>query len=81
MVSCVTYDYIEIACLYKLPIKLVLKDHSSISGTANDIKRNETQQECIEIFIGEYTKLVEVVAIESMIAEIPNPHFSTVQFS
>ena len=40
MISCNHYDYIEIACMHRLNIELVLKNGDSVCGVAADIKRN-----------------------------------------
>ena len=48
MISCNHYDYIEIACMHRLNIELVLKNGDSVCGVAADIKRNALKQECIE---------------------------------
>lgn len=47
MISCSQYDYIEIACLYRLPVALTLQDGSVIQGTAKDTGRNAARQSAL----------------------------------
>ena len=49
MLTCQQYDYIEIACMYRYPTRLHLKNGETVEGTAIDTCRNEQQQECIEL--------------------------------
>nr|WP_261833361.1 Rho-binding antiterminator [Vibrio ishigakensis] len=34
MISCSQYDYIELICLYRYPVKLELKSGSVVTGSA-----------------------------------------------
>lgn len=36
MISCNQYDYIEIACMYKFPLRLTLVSNQVVEGTAID---------------------------------------------
>ena len=48
-ISCDLYDYIEIACLYKIPVRLELKDGSFIEGNADDTIINDDKDECMKL--------------------------------
>lgn len=37
LISCELHDYIEVVCMYRYQIRLVLKDDSTIEGKARDI--------------------------------------------
>lgn len=79
MISCQTFDYIEIACMYHLPVRLVAKDFSEIRGTALTTLINETRQECIELSQANGQKVrVALNDIQVMQAEKNNPHFAWV---
>jgi Rho-binding antiterminator len=80
MISCLVYDYIEIACMYRIPITLVLKSEQQIEGVAENTKRNENGLECIEILVDSIKVLVVLEDIAVMQANIDNPHFSKVSF-
>ncbi|WP_202603928.1 Rho-binding antiterminator [Photobacterium halotolerans] len=80
MISCQQYDYIEIACLYKLPIKLCLADGSEIEGIAQDTLRNEEKQECISLKTASGLQIVVLDQLNTMEATRPNPHFERVSF-
>lgn len=49
MISCNEYDYIEIVCLYRYPVRLTMKVGESIKGVALDTSRNESKNECIKL--------------------------------
>jgi len=80
MITCSNYDYIEIACLYKYPVTLILKDSSKINGTARDIIVNSNRQECVVLKKDDQTKTVPLEQIVRMEAGQENPHFKQVKF-
>ncbi|WP_019529087.1 Rho-binding antiterminator [Dasania marina] len=81
MINCNQHDYIEIACLYQLPIKLTLKSGAPIAATAIDTQRNDAKEECIKIKVGSDHQLIVLNDISTMQALIANPHFDTISFS
>ena len=80
MISCNEYDYIEIVCLYRYPVKLTMKVGESIKGVALDTSRNESKNECIKLNTNETEILVELDGISKLEVLIDNPHFSEVIF-
>jgi len=81
MISCSEYDYIEIVCLYRYPVRLTLKSGSKLEGVALDTKRNEDKAECIEIEHQGKGQLVELDLIAKLTVLVENPHFTQVEFS
>jgi len=47
MISCDLHDYIEISCMYRLPIELQLKEGVTQQGTARDTAKNTNGEECL----------------------------------
>ncbi|MDD9197419.1 Rho-binding antiterminator [Aliivibrio sp. S3MY1] len=80
MISCNEYDYIEIVCLYRYPVKLTMKVGESIKGVALDTSRNESKNECIKLNTNETEILVELDGISKLEVLVDNPHFSKVIF-
>ena len=80
MISCNEYDYIEIVCLYRYPVRLTMKVGESIKGVALDTSRNESKNECIKLNANEAEILVELDGISKLEVLIDNPHFSEVIF-
>ena len=80
MISCNHYDYIEIACMHRLNIELVLKNGDSVCGVAADIKRNALKQECIAINASGELKLIELTCISVIKALTHNPYFDNINF-
>ena len=85
MISCDLHDYIEIACMYRLPIELQLKDDTTQQGTAMDIKKNAIGKECLLLADNHdnsstKNRLVELDQIKTMRAMVSNPHFDVVNF-
>jgi Rho-binding antiterminator len=80
MISCNHYDYIEIACMHRLNIELVLKNGDAICGVATDTKRNALKQECIAINVNGELKLIVLTTISLLKAREKNPYFYHVNF-
>lgn len=78
--KCEQYDYVEIACMYRFPLLLVLLDGSKVRGIAKDIQWNEFHQECIVIDVENRPKLIPLDTILKMSTEVNNPYFKTVSF-
>ncbi|CAA0123847.1 Uncharacterised protein [BD1-7 clade bacterium] len=87
MVSCQLYDYIEIACLYRIPVDLTLVSDALVEGIAVDT--------CIELgaefMVLDHLELakasdepqrlkIDISTIKIMAARVKNPHFDQVNF-
>ncbi|CZF81092.1 Rho-binding antiterminator [Grimontia celer] len=81
MIKCAEYDYVEIACLYHYPVRLVMKDGSVNEGIAKDTARNIQKEECLVLDVGGEEVLVVLDNVTSMKALVDNPHFSEITFS
>lgn len=80
MISCNEYDYIEIVCMHRYPIKILTVERETIEGFALDTQRNETREECIKIYSQGTEMLVVLTTILRLEVCIENPHFKTVEF-
>jgi len=85
MISCDLHDYIEIACMYRLPIELQLKDGTTQQGTAMDIAKNTNSEECLLLSSNQTvssaeSSLVVLDQIKTMRARVSNPHFDVINF-
>lgn len=78
MISCAQHDYIEIACLYRMPVVLTLDKGEVLRGVAVDTVRDHDRTECLKLASGQ---LVVLDRIRSLEAVEPNPHFDRVDFS
>jgi len=81
MISCEQYDVIEIACMYRLLVKLELQDGTVVQGKAMDTKRSTAGEEGLEIEARGELHVVVLNSIKKMIAQVDNPHFDEVVFS
>jgi len=82
MISCSDYDYIEIACMYRYAIRLLLKSGGIVEGVALDTIRDDNNNECIKIKTAdEDSKLVVLNDVLKMEAQDKNPHFNEVVFN
>jgi Rho-binding antiterminator len=81
MISCQAYDYIEIACMHRLRVRLVLNQGDSIEGTALDTTRTTDNQEAL--LLEESTGAIKVPLenIKTIAALTKNPYFSEVDIS
>lgn len=80
MISCNEYDYIEIVCMFKYPIKLTLKTGETIECTALDTARNDSREECIKVEQSSTEILVVLSSISKLEVCVENPHFTEVSF-
>lgn len=75
MISCSDYDYIEIVCMHRYPVKLTLHSGEQIEGVALDPERNQDKDECIKLSIAGQEQLVVLTGIAELEVCVDNPHF------
>ncbi|MGF1769721.1 Rho-binding antiterminator [Enterovibrio makurazakiensis] len=84
MIKCDDYDYVEIVCLFRYPIKLVLRSGETIEGIAKDTTRNADREECISLDTDRNqqraTELVVLDDVASLEVLVDNPHFKQFSF-
>ncbi len=80
MLSCQDHDYIEIACMYHIPVRLVLLSGAIIEGKALDCRYDSTRREIMLLKTLTGEQQVETDDIKSMQALVINPHFNTIDF-
>ncbi|MDQ2044944.1 Rho-binding antiterminator [Pseudoalteromonas sp. 20-92] len=80
MISCHQYDYIEIACMHRLNIELVLKNGDGVCGVATDTKRNANKDECIVVNVNNELQLIALTTISVLKTREQNPYFDHVNF-
>ena len=79
MLHCDDHDYLEIACTFRLPVRLVLKDGCSLEGVARDTGYTPDRQECLLLEVDGERRPVIMAQIKTLIALQDNPHFSVVE--
>lgn len=80
MISCALHDYIEIACLYHIKVRLTLSSDQQLQGTALNTFTNADKKEYL-LVKSEHEEIgVELDRIKSMQALTQNPHFQIVDF-
>ncbi|MEM7562287.1 MAG: Rho-binding antiterminator [Pseudomonadota bacterium] len=80
MITCDQYDYIEIVCLYRYPVRLTLKTGARVDGTAIDTGRNPSGAECLQLSHEGDTSLVPLDDITRLDVCVENPHVQSVSF-
>ena len=80
MISCSQYDYIEIVCMYRYPIKLTMQSDEVIEGVALDTQRNGDGEECIKIEFSGAEHLFVLDNISKLEVTVENPHFQDISF-
>ena len=80
MISCANHDYVEIACMYRFEVKLVLKNGKVVQGKAVQTACNENRDECIVLRteIGNEEIVLEQIALLEAVTK--NPHFEKIDF-
>ena len=80
MISCANHDYIEIACMYRFEMRLVLVNGQVAQGKAFQTKLNENKEECLVLETKSGNKLIVLEQVVSIEAVTENPHFGKVDF-
>lgn len=80
MITCDQSDYLEIACLYRIPIALNWPDGRRVAGIPLDTGYNEKREECLLMRRGEDQEWVVLSGVQSMLALSENNHFTEVRF-
>lgn len=82
-ISCDLHDYLEIACIYKIPVHLLLTNGEEYSGIPITIEVNTNREEYLQLLIDSSNERTDIVLheLETMEAITPNTHFSKVIFS
>jgi len=80
MIRCDQHDLIEIACLYRIPVRLTLKTAQVITGVPSDTGWTTNHEECLLIDTEQGKTEVVLDTILSMTALQANRHFSEVVF-
>ncbi|NOH33111.1 Rho-binding antiterminator [Vibrio chagasii] len=80
MISCSDYDYIEIVCMHRYPVKLTLRSGEEVEGVAIDTKRNQDKDECIKLSVAGQEQLVVLTRITELEVCFDNPHFKQISF-
>jgi len=80
MISCANHDFIEIACLYHLQLRVTLDDLSQTEGQAQTTKTSPDKKEYLVLSSTNHPLEVELEKIKSIRALTPNPHFQQIDF-
>ena len=81
MLKCNILDYIELACMHRIPVRLTMKQSDFFEGVAEDIVLGQDRQECLLIKIDGIAQQIVLDDIQSMQALVENFHFDLVQFN
>ena len=79
MIHCHLHDYIEIACLYKLEVVLLLKDNTKVDGTAFDTWTMDKKEYFRLQQAGDYQDVL-LNDLKIMTAKNKNPYFDVINF-
>jgi len=79
--NCDEHDYIEIACTFRMRVRLLLASGEWLEGRALDTQRNDAGEECLKLAVEGEERLVIQAQIRRMDALKENPHFQSVRFS
>lgn len=77
-IACQLHDTIEVACLYRYRIRLILKDGSVVEGVATDVKSDSEKRELLLLTRPDCR--IELVDIARMEVLSANPVFRVVEF-
>ncbi|XQF91463.1 Rho-binding antiterminator (plasmid) [Pseudoalteromonas espejiana] len=76
-ISCNHYDYIEIACMHRLNIELVLKNGDGVCGVAIELENAMHLNKSALPLMGGELKLIVLTTISVFKARESNPYFGS----
>lgn len=79
IISCEQHDFVEVACMYRYRLKLVLKNKQMIEGTAIDIVNSSEKQEYL-VIDSDSRLQIELTQLAKMEVLTTNAKFSEVIF-
>ncbi|WP_070971843.1 Rho-binding antiterminator [Vibrio sonorensis] len=80
MISCSQYDYIELACVFHIQVRITTENGSVFEGIALDTGYNKQKKECLILQTNGQEAWFETDTLTEMQALTPNPHFTLVSF-
>lgn len=80
MITCHQSDYLEIACIYRIPVLLAWGDGREVVGVPRDTGYNDQKQECLLMQIDDHERWIVLEGVASMTALQENEHFDRVEF-
>ena len=78
MISCHQHDYIEIACLYRLRLRLTLSGGEILEGRARDTGSRQGR-EWMRLGVGDKEREIDLEGIRRIEALDHNPHFQVIE--
>ncbi|MGR8931552.1 MAG: Rho-binding antiterminator [Gammaproteobacteria bacterium] len=78
-IACQLHDYIEIACMYRYRVRLTLRNHEILEGTAVDTITTAQKRECLVIDNG-LKQPVDLNQLKKLEVLTPNARFREVVF-
>lgn len=80
-IACELHDYIEVACMYRYQVRLILKDQSTIEGKAKDIVTGAEKREFLLLETSSGSQQIELITLNKLEVLTPGARFSEVKFS
>lgn len=80
-IDCNAFDYIELACLYRYPVRLYLRDGSSLDGIAADTRTSAADGEHVILDIEGEQRAVRLDAIAELEPRLPEARFGRVRIT
>lgn len=78
-ISCDLHDFVEVACIYKYQVKLILKNSQIIEGKAIDIINSITRQEYL-VIDNVSRQYIELTQLDKIQVLTPNAKFCEIVF-
>ena len=79
VIDCELHDFVEVACMYRYQLKLILKDGQVIKGEAIDIVNTPEKRECL-VIENDGRHQVDLMLLAKMHVLTPNARFHEVIF-
>ena len=76
-ISCELHDFVEVACMYRYQLKLILKNKQTIEGKAIDIVNSSENRECL-VLDGNPQQQIELTQLARLEVLTPNAKFREV---
>lgn len=79
-IDCNLYDYVEIACMYRYPVRVATTDGAIATGLAIDTLIDKDKAEYLKLAVDGEERLVRLDTLTALEPLAPNAKFGKVRF-
>jgi len=79
-IDCSLYDYVEIACMYRYPVRVATSDGETVTGVAVDTVTGADKSEFLALDVDGCVRRLRLDTLEELEPMVGNARFGKVRF-